>query len=79
MFDKWKKLKPSVVEGNIFATGEVYLGNTRADGDVKGLIVEIGPYSKVEGTIYYVESINVSNRSKIENEPVQIRREDLKL
>ncbi len=76
---KWKKLKPSIIEGNVFGTGEIFLGNTRVDGDVKGLRVEVGPYSKVEGTIYYVESIEVSNSSKIENEPVKIRREDLKL
>lgn len=76
---RWKKLKPSVIAGNIFGTGEVYLGNTRAEGDVKGLKVEIGPYSKVEGAIYYVESIEINNKAHIESEPVQIKREDLKL
>jgi len=76
---RWKKLKPSVIDGNVFGTNEVYLGNTSVEGDVKGLRVELGPYSKVEGTIYYVESIEISNKSRIENEPVQIKREDLKL
>ena len=76
---RMKKLKSSVIHNSVFGTGEVYLGNTRVEGDVKGLNVTIGPYSKVEGTIYYVEHIEVDNRAKIENEPVQIKREDLKL
>lgn len=76
---RWQKLKPSIVEGNLFGTGEVYFANTRVEGDVKGLRVELGPYSKVNGVIYYVENIEISNRAQIENEPIQIRREDLKL
>jgi len=76
---KGRKIKLSVVQNNVFGTGEVYLGSTRVEGDVKGLKVVIGPYSKIEGTIYYVDTIEVNNRAKIENEPVQIKREDLKL
>ena len=76
---RWRRFKPSIITGNIFATGEVYLGNTHAEGDVKGLNVEIGPYSRVDGVIYYVDNIEISRSAKLEREPIRITRDNLKL
>lgn len=76
---RFRSLKKSIVEGHVLGTGEVYLANTTVEGDVKGLKVEIGPYTKVEGIVFYVDYIDVDKRADLANEPVKISHEKLRL
>jgi len=74
---RFRSLKKSIIEGHVLGTGEVYLANTDVDGDVKGLKVEIGPFTNVEGTVFYVDYIDVDKRADLVNEPVKISHEKL--
>jgi len=74
-----KKTRPSIVKGSVFGTREVVLRNTVVEQDVKGLDVEIGPHSKVRGTVYYVNNISVDKKAQLSVEPVQISIDQLKL
>ncbi len=74
-----KRSRPSIVEGSVFGTKEVILRNTIVEQDVKGLFVEIGPFSEVKGTVFYVENIKVDKKAKLNTEPVQISIDQLKL
>ena len=76
---RFRNLKKSQIEGHVLGSGEVYLANTNVEGDVKGLKVEIGPFTSVEGTVYYVDYIDVDRRANLENKPMQISHKDLKL
>ncbi len=68
---------PNKVYGNILARNNVNLIATLVDGDVKGRIVEIGKGTEILGTVYYVGSIEVHDKSILVNEPIQITEEDL--
>jgi predicted acyltransferase (DUF342 family) len=74
-----KRSKPSIVEGSVFGTKEVILRNTIVEQDVKGVFVEIGPFTEVKGTVYYVDSIKVDKKAKLTTEPIQIGINQLKL
>ncbi|MHA2357203.1 MAG: hypothetical protein ACXABK_00355 [Candidatus Heimdallarchaeaceae archaeon] len=74
-----KKTRPSTVKGSVFGTREVVLRNTIVEQDVKGLDVEIGPHSRVRGTVYYVNNISVDKKAQLSTEPVQISADQLKL
>jgi predicted acyltransferase (DUF342 family) len=76
---RFRNLKRSLISGNLLGTGEVYLANTLVEGDVKGLKVEIGPFASVEGTVYYVDYIDVDKRAKLDSEPVKIGHKELRL
>jgi len=74
-----RRTKPSVVAGSVFGTKEVILRNTIVEKDVKGLDVEIGPFSEIKGTVYYVDKINIDEKAKLAANPVKIGYEELKL
>ncbi len=78
-FLRRKRLSRSEIGKDVFATGDLYIANTNVGGDVKGLNVEIGPFTKVNGTVFYVERIDIDNRAELANEPVKISREKLQL
>ena len=79
LFLRRRRLSKSEIGKDVFATGELYIANTDVNGDVKALSVELGPYSKVNGTVYYVERLDVDKRAELANEPVKISREKLQL
>jgi predicted acyltransferase (DUF342 family) len=74
-----KRTRPSIIGGSVFGSKEVILRNTIVEQDVKGVFVEIGPFSEVKGTVYYVDNINVDKKAKLSTEPVQISIDQLKL
>jgi len=47
------------------------------NGDVKGRNVIISKGTEVLGTIYYVDSIDVHDKTILANKPIQIKEEDL--
>ena len=77
----FRRRELSTVEGNIFAQNEVEIEDIYVERDVKGKVVKLGPNTKIHGTVYYVEDLLMSDTDdvKLENEPVQIAEEALKL
>ncbi|MEE9410024.1 MAG: polymer-forming cytoskeletal protein, partial [Candidatus Heimdallarchaeota archaeon] len=82
----WKNLRifsirerPYSVSGSIFAKNNVNIKRTFVKSDVKGLNVAIRKRSKVEGTVYYVDSIRISRSAELANEPIRIKAEELSL
>ncbi|MCK5345470.1 MAG: hypothetical protein KAR20_18805, partial [Candidatus Heimdallarchaeota archaeon] len=88
-FTKWYSLRnlrifsirkhPYRVKGSIFAKNRVDVTRTLVSGDVKGFDVKIGRRSKVNGTIYFVNSIKIKRSAEISGEPIQVQQEELKL
>ncbi|MHA1707634.1 MAG: hypothetical protein ACTSX6_07030 [Candidatus Heimdallarchaeaceae archaeon] len=74
-----KKFKKSVIEGIVFAQNSIILNNTIVESDVKGVDVTIGPHSEVLGRVYYVDSVEISDKAKLSFKPIQITYESLKL
>jgi len=73
-----KMLKqPFKVYGNINAKNRVDLTGTFVEGDVKGRDVKIDKGTEVKGTVYYVDNIEVDQKTKLNNEPIQINAEEL--
>ena len=64
---------PYKVHGNIVADNEVTIKKTFVGGDIEGRDVKIGKGTEVVGTIYYINSIEVSSRATLANKPVQIK------
>jgi len=79
LFLRRKKLSKSEIGKDVFATGDLYIANTEVNGDVKGLSVELGPYTKVNGIVYYVERLDIDRKVELANEPIKISREKLQL
>ena len=67
---------PVKVYGNVFASKSVNLVRTLVEGDVRGRHVIIGKNSEIIGKVFYVESIEISERSTL-NDPIQISAEEL--
>lgn len=74
-----KGRESSEVNGNIFAHKKVDIEDVYIDGDVKGVLVKLGPNTHVHGTVYYVDDLLVTEGVKMDNEPIQISASDLKL
>jgi cytoskeletal protein CcmA (bactofilin family) len=74
-----KRTRPSIIEGSIFGSKEVIIRNTVVHQDVKGVNVEIGPFSEVKGTVYYVDRIDIDDKAKLASNPVKISYDKLKL
>ncbi|UJG40100.1 MAG: polymer-forming cytoskeletal protein [Candidatus Heimdallarchaeum aukensis] len=75
----FKRRELSTIEGTIFAKKTVEIEDTYVNKDVKAVTVKLGPNTTVEGTVYYVHELLLADDVKLENEPVQIRIEELKL
>ncbi|MHA1186954.1 MAG: hypothetical protein ACTSSK_08800, partial [Candidatus Heimdallarchaeota archaeon] len=67
------------VKGNLISEkdveiyGSVIIKKTFVGGDIEGWSVKIENGCHVEGTVYYVNSIEVNPRVKLANKPVQIK------
>jgi len=75
----FRRRELSTVEGNIFAQNEVDIEDIYIEGDVKGKVVKLGLNTNIHGTVYYVEDLIMTDNVKLENEPVKITEEALKL
>ena len=67
--------RPYKVSGTILGNDIVDLRGTIVNEDVKGRRVRIRRYSKIEGQVYYVDSIRVHRKAKLKKEPIQIEEE----
>ncbi len=67
----------SQVDGEIVGQELVDIENIHVDGNVRGRVVKIGRNSKIEGTIEYVDDLQVAEDADLENQPVKISAADL--
>lgn len=74
---KFRRMKKSVIEGTAFATEEIDINNTIVEQDVKGKDVTIGAFSEVNGTVFYVNKIDIHKKAKLARDPVQIQESQL--
>lgn len=65
------------IHGSIFAKNDANIIRTRVERDIKGRNVKIGQGSEILGNVYYVENIEVNEKTKLANEPIQIKLEEL--
>ncbi|MFX1313248.1 MAG: hypothetical protein ACFFHD_11635 [Promethearchaeota archaeon] len=65
------------IHGSIIAKNDVNIIRTRVGRDIKGRNVKIGQGSEIFGNVYYVENIEINGKAKLENEPNQIKSEEL--
>ena len=68
--------RPYKVSGTILGNNTVDIRGSAINEDVKGRRVRIRKYSKVEGQVYYVDSIRVHRKAKLNKEPIQLREEN---
>ncbi len=70
---------PYKIQGSVFGKNKVDLTKTLVEGNVKGFDVKIGRKTKVNGQIYFVNSIKVKRSAKLSSDPIRIKPEELKL
>ena len=68
---------PVKVYGNIIARKEVKLVRTLVESDVKGRIVIIGKNTEILGQVFYVDNIEISEKTILNHDPIQISAEEL--
>ncbi len=68
---------PIKVYGNVFATKSVNLVKTFVEGDVKGRNVIIERNTEILGRVYYVDTIEINEKSILNHDPIQISAEEL--
>lgn len=68
---------PVKVYGHIFGRNSVNLIRTLVEGDVKGRNVIIGRNTEILGKVYYVDSIEINEKSILNHDPIQISAEEL--
>jgi cytoskeletal protein CcmA (bactofilin family) len=68
---------PVKVYGCILGRNSVNLVRTLVEGDVKGRNVLIGRNTEILGRVYYVDNIEISEKSMLNHAPVQISIEEL--
>jgi len=68
---------PVKVYGNIFGRKSVNLVRTLVDGDVKGRDVIVGRNTEILGQVYYVDNIEINEKSILNHDPIQISSEEL--
>ena len=82
VFESWffrKQKKLVKVYGVVVAQNEIDVQDIEVEKDIKGRVVKLGPNTMIYGTVYYVEDLFLSDGVKLENEPVKIDLQDLKL
>ncbi|TFG18854.1 MAG: zinc-ribbon domain-containing protein [Promethearchaeota archaeon] len=72
-----RKRARSQVDGDIIGQESVEIENIHVDGNVRGRVVIIGRNSKIEGTIEYVDDLQVAEDAVLENQPVKVSAETL--
>ena len=65
--------RPYKVSGTILGNNIVNLRGTVVNEDVKGRRVRIGKYSRIEGQVYYSDSIKAHRKAKLNKEPIQLK------
>ena len=82
VFESWffrKRKKLVNVMGSIVVQKDVDVQDVNVQKDIKGRTVKLGPNTYVNGTVYYVEDLFLSDSVKLNHEPKQIKQEELKL
>lgn len=75
----FRKRERTIVEGSILAHNEVDIQDIHVEGDVKGRIVRLGPNTKIEGSVFYIEDLLFSKKVTIEGNTIKIPESELHL
>ncbi len=65
--------RPYKVSGTILGNNTVDLRGTVVNEDVKARRVRIRKYSRIEGQVYYGDSIRIHRKAKLSKEPIQTK------
>ncbi len=68
---------PVKVYGYIFGRNSVNLVRTLVEGDIKGRNVIIGRNTEILGKVYFVDTIEINEKSILNHDPIQISAEEL--
>ncbi|MHA1199204.1 MAG: hypothetical protein ACTSQF_07630 [Candidatus Heimdallarchaeaceae archaeon] len=82
VFESWffrRQKKLVHVYGSIIVQKDVDIQDVHVHKNIKGRTVKLGPNTQVEGKVYYVEDLFMSDSVKLLKEPVKITQEELKL
>jgi cytoskeletal protein CcmA (bactofilin family) len=63
---------PAKVYGNIFANNNLELVRILVEGDVRGRNVKIGRNTEILGKVYYIDTIEINEKSILKYDPIQI-------
>jgi cytoskeletal protein CcmA (bactofilin family) len=78
MFQRlFRSLWRSQVDGDVVGSELVDIDNIHVDGKVRGRVVKIGRNSKIEGTVEYVDDLQIAEDAVLEEQPVKISAEAL--
>jgi len=67
------------IKGNIYAINSVDIDRSIIEGDIKSRNAKLGRFTKVNGTIYYVDKCEIHKKAKLARKPIKINLEDLKI
>ena len=67
-----RRRERSQVDGEIVGQELVDIENIKVDGNVRGRVVKIGRNSKIEGSVEYVDDIEIAEDAILESQPVRI-------
>lgn len=62
----------SQIDGEVVGQELVDIENIQVDGNVRGRVVKIGRNSRIEGTVEYVDDLQIAEDAVLENQPVKI-------
>ncbi|MBA7543747.1 hypothetical protein ES705_36087 [subsurface metagenome] len=65
------------IGGSIIAKNTVVINCTHVAGDIKARAVTLRRFTKVDGTVYYVDECIVHKKAELANQPVRIALEEL--
>ncbi len=65
------------IHGSVLAKNIINIARVHVEGDVKGRDVTIGKGSEILGNVYYVDNLEINEKAKLSNEPIQIKIEEL--
>ncbi|MFX1380158.1 MAG: hypothetical protein ACFFA4_13810 [Promethearchaeota archaeon] len=72
-----KKRQHYRIHGSIHAKNKVDVIKTHVNGDVKGREIKLGKGSEILGNVYYVDKIELDKKVKLNNDPTQIKLDEL--
>ena len=73
----FKKARPYKIKGNLLAKNVVSADRVLISGDIRARDVNLGRFSIVRGTIYYVDNCDIHEKAVIDNPPIRININDL--
>jgi len=78
IFNFWRIFRKAYeIGGCIIAKNTVDINRTNVAGDIKARTITLRRFTKVDGTVYYVDECLVHKKAELVNQPVRIALEEL--